>query len=134
MKCVIIERYAERLGAPKAHALSPRTLEICRQHNLDVKRLRSLGTKRADAFWVNFVTNLSGKTVGRLPYERMDVGVLEHTPEVCHLFHLRILLIAPKMIHNIPQPEFERILTQDLSHEANVDIRKGVSFVSLDQV
>ncbi|RVX67828.1 hypothetical protein B0A52_07756 [Exophiala mesophila] len=118
VKCVIIERYAERLGAPKAHALSPRTLEICRQHNLDVKRLRSLGTKRADAFWVNFVTNLSGKTVGRLPYERMDVGVLEHTPE---------------MIHNIPQPEFERILTQDLSHEANVDIRKGVSFVSLDQ-
>lgn len=82
VKCLIIERYPERLGAPKAHALSPRSLEICRQFNLDVRKIRELGTKRADAFWVNFLTNLSGKSVGVLPYERMDVGVLEHTPEV----------------------------------------------------
>lgn len=82
VKCLIIERYPERLGAPKAHALSPRSLEICRQFNLDVRKIRQLGTKRADAFWVNFLTNLSGESVGVLPYERMDVGVLEHTPEV----------------------------------------------------
>lgn len=82
VKCLIVERYPERLGAPKAHALSPRSLEICRQFHLDVRRIRQLGTKRADAFWVNFLTNLSGKSVGVLPYERMDVGVLEHTPEV----------------------------------------------------
>lgn len=80
------------------------------------------------------MTNLSGESVGRLPYERMDVGVLDDTPEVRHLFHLRVLLTVGKMLHNIPQPEFERFLTQELSHDANVDIRKGVSFVSLDQV
>jgi hypothetical protein len=82
VKCLIIERYPERLGAPKAHALSPRTLELLRQFNLDVKKIRQLGTKRRDAFWVNFLTNLSGEQVGILPYERMDVDVLNDTPEV----------------------------------------------------
>lgn len=82
MKSLIIERYPERLGAPKAHALSPRSLEICRQFGLDVERIRQLGSKRADARWVNFLTDLSGETVGRLPYERMDADVLEETPEV----------------------------------------------------
>jgi hypothetical protein len=82
VKCVVVERYADRLGAPKAHALSPRTLEICRQFHLDVAKIRQLGTKRKDAYWVNFLTNLSGQSVGVLPYERMDVEVLEHTPEV----------------------------------------------------
>lgn len=77
-----MERYPERLGAPKAHALSPRSLEICRQSHLDVVKIRQLGTQRRDAFWVNFVTNLSGQTIGVLPYERMDVDVLQHTPEV----------------------------------------------------
>jgi hypothetical protein len=96
VKCLIIERYPERLGAPKAHALSPRSLEICRQFDLDVRRIRQLGTRRTDAFWVNFLTNLSGKSVGVLPYERMDVDVLQHTPEVnlpiseLHLYSHRI--------------------------------------------
>jgi hypothetical protein len=83
VRSLVIEQYPERLGAPKAHALSPRSLEICRQFSLDVQRIRSLGTPRSDAYWVNFVTNLSGETVGVLPYERMDTGVLQATPEVC---------------------------------------------------
>jgi hypothetical protein len=82
VRSLIIEQYPERLGAPKAHALSPRSLEICRQFGLDVKHIRSLGSSRSDAHWVNFVTNLSGEAVGRLPYERMDPAVLEATPEV----------------------------------------------------
>lgn len=82
MKSLIVERYPERLGAPKAHALSPRSLEICRQFGLDTARIRKLGTKRADAFWVNFLTSLSGEAVGVLPYERMDAAVLDDTPEV----------------------------------------------------
>ena len=118
MRCLIVERYPERLGAPKAHALSPRSLEICRQFNLDTKKIRHLGTKRRDAFWVNFLTNLNGQQVGVLPYERMDVGVLNDTPE---------------MIHNIPQPVFEQFITDVLAKDPSVDIRKGVSFVSLEQ-
>jgi 2-polyprenyl-6-methoxyphenol hydroxylase-like FAD-dependent oxidoreductase len=84
VRSLIVERYPERLGAPKAHAINPRSLEILRQYGLGEKRIRSLGTARADGHWVNFVTSLSGEAVGRLPYERMDVAVLDDTPEVFH--------------------------------------------------
>lgn len=136
VKCLIIERYPERLGAPKAHALSPRTLEICRQFHLDVRKIRELGTKRRDAFWVNFLTNLSGQRVGVLPYERMDVDVLNDTPEVSFGMPDPVLQVLTdiEMIHNIPQPVFEDFLTDLLSRDSNVDLRKGVSFVSLEQV
>lgn len=82
MKSLLIEKYPERLAAPKAHALSPRTLEICRQYGLDTRAIRQLGSPRDDAYWVNFLTNLTGEKIGVLPYERMDPGVLESTPEV----------------------------------------------------
>lgn len=85
VSCLVIERYANRLGAPKAHALSPRSLEICRQFGLDTNQLRRLGTPRSEAYWVNFVTQLGKEPVGRLPYERMDPAVLQATPEVCFL-------------------------------------------------
>ncbi|EON61505.1 hypothetical protein W97_00720 [Coniosporium apollinis CBS 100218] len=118
VRSLLVEKYPERLGAPKAHALSPRSLEICRQFGLDTKAIRNLGTKRADAFWVNFVTNLSGERIGILPYERMDPAVLESTPE---------------MIHNIPQPSFEQFVAHVLSNDPQVEIRKGVAFVSCTQ-
>ncbi|KAI4723375.1 hypothetical protein E4T48_00575 [Aureobasidium sp. EXF-10727] len=116
VRCTIIERYSKRLAAPKAHALSPRSLEICRQFGLDTKLIRDLGTPRSEAYWVNFVTNLSGEHIGRLPYERMDVAVLDDTPE---------------MIHNIPQPTFEEFISNKLSD--NVRIIRNASFVSCQQ-
>lgn len=82
MQSLIVERYPTRLAAPKAHALCPRSLELCRQFGLDVNEIRQLGTSRKDAYWVNFITSLSGKQVGRLPYERMDPEVLDATPTV----------------------------------------------------
>jgi hypothetical protein len=88
-----VEKYPTRLAAPKAHALSPRSLEICRQYGLDTKGLRKLGTQRADAYFVNFLTNLSDERIGILPYERMDPGVLDETPEVCFM---RFILTALK--------------------------------------
>lgn len=118
IKTLIVERYAERLAAPKAHALSPRSLEICRQYGLDVGQIRRLGTRREEASRVNFLTTLSGDSVGFLPYERMDLAVLDATPE---------------MIHNIPQPKFEQFIADKLHRADNADIRKGVSFISLDQ-
>ncbi|OLN87753.1 2,4-dichlorophenol 6-monooxygenase [Colletotrichum chlorophyti] len=119
VRSLLVEKYAERLAAPKAHALCPRTLEICRQYGLDTKAIRQLGSPRDDACWVNFLTNLSGETIGYLPYERMDAQVLESTPE---------------MIHNIPQPEFENYLSDQLANDANVQICKGVGFVSCEQI
>ena len=64
VKCLVIERFLRRLDAPKAHAVNPRTLEICRQFGVDVQRIRQLGTPRGEAFWVNFITSLSGERVG----------------------------------------------------------------------
>ncbi|OJZ84492.1 hypothetical protein ASPFODRAFT_681699 [Aspergillus luchuensis CBS 106.47] len=116
VRSLLCERYPTRLQAPKAHALSPRTLELCRQYGLDMNEIRSIGTKRGEAFWVNFITSLSGRQVGRLPYERMDPAVLESTPT---------------MIHNIPQPEFEELVAKRLSKNNLVEIRKNHSFVRL---
>lgn len=82
VRSLIAERYATRLAAPKAHALSPRSLEMCRQFGLDVNEIRKLGTARKEAYWVNFITNLAGEHVGKLPYERMDAEVLNSTPTV----------------------------------------------------
>ncbi|KAJ3959946.1 hypothetical protein N0V92_003442 [Colletotrichum tropicale] len=113
VKSLLIEKYPQRLAAPKAHALCPRTLEFCRQYGLDTNALRKLGSPRDDAYWVNFLTNLSGERIGYLPYERMDVEVLESTPE---------------MIHNVPQPDFERFVAEKLAFDNNVELRKGIAF------
>jgi 2-polyprenyl-6-methoxyphenol hydroxylase-like FAD-dependent oxidoreductase len=115
---LVVERHLERTDAPKAHALSPRSLEICRQFGLDMGHIRRLGTQRDDARWVNFQTTLSGIPLGRLPYERMDTEVLDVTPE---------------MIHNIPQPTFEQYISEELKKQSTAKVWKGVSFLSLEQ-
>jgi hypothetical protein len=38
------------------------------------------------------------------------------------------------MIHNIPQPVFEGFMADVLGTDPNVEIRKGLSFVSLEEV
>ncbi|EMC96067.1 hypothetical protein BAUCODRAFT_148901 [Baudoinia panamericana UAMH 10762] len=116
VQCTIIERYASRLAAPKAHALSPRSLEICRQNNLDTHTLRNVGTARRDGYWVNFVATLTGERIGQLPYERMDAEVLHDTPE---------------MIHNVPQPVFETFVQKSISDK--VEILRNTSFVSCEE-
>lgn len=79
--CTIVERRAKQLGQPKAHAINPRTLEIFRQAGLDVAKLRGLGASADDAFWVQFVSGLTGLHLGKLPYERQDEDVKKLTPE-----------------------------------------------------
>ena len=118
MQCLVIEQYPSRLAAPKAHAVCPRSFEIFRQFGLDTKKIRSLGSTRNDAYWVNFVTSLSGERIGRLEYERMDPSVLDATPE---------------MIHNIPQPELEQTFANEIAKSGLVEIRKGHSFFSVNQ-
>jgi 2-polyprenyl-6-methoxyphenol hydroxylase-like FAD-dependent oxidoreductase len=85
VRTLVVERYPTRLDAPKAHALSPRSLELCQQFGLGVNTIRSIGANREDAYWVNFVTSLRGKLVGQLPYERMDAEALDNTPTVCNI-------------------------------------------------
>lgn len=45
-----------------------------------------------------------------------------------------VLDMTPEMLHNIPQPDFEQIIANELSHNPGlVELRKNVSFVSLVQ-
>ncbi|CAG8197121.1 unnamed protein product [Penicillium nalgiovense] len=118
VQSLIIERYPERLAAPKAHAINPRSLEILRQFNLGEKHVRQLGTSRDDSSSVNFLTNLSGDAIGRLPYERMDPAVLDDTPE---------------MIHNIPQPALEQELSNHIAKDPNITLIKGFSIHGVKQ-
>lgn len=90
VRCLVIEKYPRRLAAPKAHAICPRSFELCRQFGVDTRALRQIGTSRDDAFWVNFLTNLNGEKIGVLPYERMGPDVLDDTPEV-GVRHARVL-------------------------------------------
>jgi 2-polyprenyl-6-methoxyphenol hydroxylase-like FAD-dependent oxidoreductase len=110
---LIIERHGTRLTAPKAHAVGPRSFDILRQYGFDVPRIRREGTPRESGRWVNFVTTLAGEKLGELPYERMDVEVLDDTPEI---------------FHNVPQPVVEEIIAETL--KGSVEIRKNHSFVS----
>lgn len=87
-----------RLGVPKAHALSPRSLEICRQLGLPVGEIRRLPAHRNDARWVRFMTNCSGQLVGTLPYENMGLDVLDHTPEVSLFGLLMHFLASPSCL------------------------------------
>lgn len=81
IKTAIVEKYPKRLGQPKAHALSPRTLEIFRQAKLDTDALRLQGTPYEDARWVQFITRVKGLNLGRLPYERQGEEAKGITPE-----------------------------------------------------
>lgn len=101
------------MTAPKAHAIGPRSFDILRQFGFDIPQIRREGTPRESGRWVNFVTTLAGEKLGELPYERMDVEVLDHTPE---------------MFHNVTQPAVEHIIAGTLN--GSVEVRKNHSFVS----
>ncbi|KAM0747840.1 3-propionate hydroxylase [Meredithblackwellia eburnea MCA 4105] len=111
---LLIERFPSRQPVPKAHALSPRSLEICRQLGISTAEIRTYGAPREEAMRVRFRTVLSGEELGTLPYERMDSGVFEFTPE---------------MIHNISQPEFQDLLVRYLESKSEMfEIRRRLSF------
>ncbi|GMK58855.1 hypothetical protein CspeluHIS016_0602970 [Cutaneotrichosporon spelunceum] len=119
VEVILVSRHMRRLGVPKAHALSPRSLEICRQLGLPVGEIRRLPAHRNDARWVRFMTNCSGQLVGTLPYENMGLDVLDHTPE---------------MVHNVAQPDLEAIMEYMLDAEVNVDYRLGWTWISHEEV
>lgn len=110
MRSLVVERHVTQMGAPKAHAVNPRTLEICRSAGIEWERFRAKAPPEDEGQYVRFVTRLAGEELGVLPYERQDPEVLELTP-------------TPLL--NIPQPEFERILADELSGYPEVEVRRG---------
>lgn len=106
IKCTIVERHATQTGQPKAHAINPRSLEIFRQMGLDTARLRGEGVPAQDGDTVRFVVSMSGRELGKLPYERQGVETYDITPEP---------------LFNIPQPKLERFLKDAVEGEVEME-------------
>jgi 2-polyprenyl-6-methoxyphenol hydroxylase-like FAD-dependent oxidoreductase len=110
VRSLVVERYPARLGAPKAHAVNPRSLEICRAAGIDWERFREKAPPGDEGHYVRFVTRLAGEELGVLTYERQDTAVLDLTP-------------TPLL--NIPQPDFEEILLAEIAACSEVELRRG---------
>lgn len=115
---LLLDRHQATQSAPKAHALNPRTLEICESAGVSANRLRKLGANINDGGDVRFVGTLTGPEFGSLPYERQDEAALEHTPfPLC----------------NLSQPLFETELNKAIAADPNITFRRGVECTSLTQ-
>lgn len=109
---MVVERRRAIGTAPKAHAVNPRTLEICESVGVSAAMLRAAGASANDAGFVRFVGTLSGVEFGALPYERQDDDAFAYTP-----FPLT----------NIPQPRLERALEKAIQAEALIELRRGLT-------
>ena len=118
LRSTVIERFPTRHGAPKAHALNPRSLEICRAIGLDLEAMKRRGTPVADGGWVRFVTTLSGEQIGVMPYERQDEQVLE---------------LTPTPLINLAQPLFEDVLLEAVAKSPLISVQRGFSWVGCEQ-
>lgn len=118
IRCVIVEKRLDRLDAPKAHAVNPRTLEICERLGISADDIHAAGAPVERGGQVHFVDVLNGACFGSLPYERQDEGVLAFTPWP---------------LVNIPQPRFEAFIAARLAQTRNVSLLRGVQAASLQQ-
>jgi len=104
--------------APKAHAVNPRTLEICESIGVSADGIRALGANANDAGYVRFVGTLCGMEFGSLPYERQDESVLTDTPYP---------------LTNVPQPVFEAELAEVIAKDNNITFRRGIECSRLNE-
>jgi 2-polyprenyl-6-methoxyphenol hydroxylase-like FAD-dependent oxidoreductase len=116
---MLIDKRIATLGAPKAHAVNARTLEICESIGVSAENLRELGANANEGGEVRFVGTLTGPEFGCLPYERQDEGAFNDTP-----FPLS----------NIPQPVFEEELIAHIRDDASIDFRRGVECTQLQDL
>lgn len=133
---ILLERHTAPLPVPKAHFLSPRSLEIFRQFGIPISDIRKFPTKRNDARWIRFVTdvNLSGgREIGVLPFDNVETEVLGISPEVSDSFLSLQRVLKIKILHNIPQPDLQNLIHKMLEKDGKVDIRKGWTWVSCSE-
>lgn len=106
--CLVVERRDGPLRHPAAHVVNARSLEIFRQAGLDMAAIDAIAQDPADAGHVNFVTDLAGELIGRLPFERQG-------PDCLHL--------TPTPLRNISQHRLEPLLADAVAATAGVDLR-----------
>ncbi|MGV9710881.1 FAD-dependent monooxygenase [Gordonia sp. NPDC003424] len=104
---IIIDRRATLMEAPKAHMLSPRTLEIFSSAGIPVEEIESAAPPRAASERSWYVSALAGEAYGSLPYEPgCERGQFAH----------RI---------NLAQPLLEGILRDKADGDDRCDLRLG---------
>lgn len=69
IESVVVERRPALMTAPKAHMLSPRTLEILSAAGIPLERIESAAPDRAKSARSWYVESLTGAAYGSLPYE-----------------------------------------------------------------
>ena len=116
---LVAEKHAARLDAPKAHALNPRSLEICAAAGLPMDRIHAAATPAAEGAHVRMVESLAGQQIGALPYERPDAAVRA---------------VTPWPLINIEQPRFEAILEGAVADLPTVEVRRGLEWQRCDQL
>lgn len=107
---VVVEERSEPYDTPRAHAINPRSLEICRAVGLDLERMRRQAAPAGEAGLVHFLPRLLAPVLGVLPYERQDPATLAFTP-------------TPLI--NLPQTEFEEILLEAVTANPLISYRRG---------
>lgn len=115
---VVVDRRAENLSTPRAHALNPRTLEIFSALDIDVNALKSIATPVEESCWVRFVDTLSGDEYGKLPYERM---------------HQSDDLPTPWPLFNIAQPDVEAVMQSYIDKEELIEVIRPCQWQSCQQ-
>ncbi|MEM7271440.1 MAG: FAD-dependent monooxygenase [Actinomycetota bacterium] len=110
LQALVVERRTGPQRSPAAHVVNARTFEICRQAGLDMARIADACQDPAEAGHVNFLTNLSGQLVGRMPFERQGD---------------ENLAVTPTPLRNLSQHRFEPILADELRSRPGADLRYG---------
>lgn len=119
IRSIVVERATTVSQAPKAHAINPRSLEICRTLGIDVDRIRETAARPVDVGRVWYTTRLNGPAFGYLPYERQDDAAYA---------------LTPTPLVNIPQPELEDIILAAVARRSDlIDFRRAHAWVSLEQ-
>lgn len=111
----IVERRDRPATAPKAHALNPRSLEICRAAGVDLDAIYARQTPPGEGATVRFVTRLRGEELGALPYERQDDAVRD---------------LTPTPLINIAQPDFEAVLRDCVGRLPLIELSVGEEWLA----
>jgi 2-polyprenyl-6-methoxyphenol hydroxylase-like FAD-dependent oxidoreductase len=113
VKTIVAEKHLQRLEAPKAHALNPRSLEICAGAGLPMDEIHAVATRTADGAFVRMMETLSAPPIGVIPYERQDEAVRA---------------LTPWPLINIEQPKFEDVVERAVVKAPNVDLKRGLEW------
>lgn len=119
IRTLVAEKHETRLDAPKAHALNPRSLEICAAAGLPMDKIHAAATPTEEGRHVRMMSTLAGEEIGALPYERQDDAVRE---------------LTPWPLINIEQPKFEAIAEDAARSLPAVEIRRGLEWLRCDQL